>query len=163
MKKLYITQKVFKITDHYPILNANQETVYQVDQDFKLIGNTVHVKDDNDRALFTVNKEVFTILPKYDVAFTDGRSITLKSRFTLFKKAIDVHMDGHNLLLEGDFFDYNFRLLDNGHIVGSIEKAFLAWGDTYEITVHDESKEEMLVAIMIAVDCIKDSEQNRNN
>jgi len=163
MKKLYITQKVFKITDHYPILNANQEPVYQVDQDFKLIGNTVHVKDHNGRELFSVNKEVFTILPKYDVVFNDGRSITLKSRFTFFKKAIDVYMDGHNLLLEGNFLDYNFRLMDGGQIVGSIEKAFLTWGDTYEISVHDESKEEVLIAIMIAVDCIKDSEQNRNN
>jgi len=163
MKNLYITQKVFKITDHYPITDENQETVYQVDQDFKLIGNTVHVCDASGREIFVVNKEVFTILPKYVVSFSNGEEMTLKSKFSLFKKAIDVDAGGHNLVLEGDFLDHDFRLLDNGKLLGSIQKAYLTWGDTYQLTVHDESMQDLIVAIMIAVDCIKDSEQNNNH
>ena len=43
MYELYIKQKVFKITDHYEVMDSNQNPVYRVDQDFRLVGNTVHV------------------------------------------------------------------------------------------------------------------------
>lgn len=38
MYQLYIKQKVFKITDHYQIIDNNGIPRYQVDQDFKLKG-----------------------------------------------------------------------------------------------------------------------------
>lgn len=159
MKKLYIKQKVFKITDHYPILNEAQETVYQVDQDFKIFGNTVHVSDAQGRELFVVDKEIFTFLPRFSVTFSDGRVIYLKSRLTFFKKAIDVDPDGLGLVLQGDFWDYNFTLLQNNQVLGRIQKALLTWGDTYEISIHDESQQDLIVAMMIAVDCIKDDQE----
>lgn len=64
MKKLYIKQKVFKLTDHYPVLNENQEKVYQVDQDFKLIGNRVHVSDSQGNEIFVIDKKIFSLLPQ---------------------------------------------------------------------------------------------------
>ena len=162
MKKLYLTQKVFKITDHYPIFNEQQETVYQVDQDFKLFGNTVRVQNASGEELFVVDKEVLTFLPRFAVRFADGRVIYLKSRFTFFHKEIDVDPDGLGLFLQGDFFDFNFELLQNDTVLGTIRKEFLAWGDTYELTIHDESQQDLIVAMMIAVDCIKDDQQRNH-
>lgn len=84
MEKLYIKQKVFKITDHYAVIDENNNEIYYVDQDFKLFGNTVHVSDRNDNELFTINKVILTWLPKYNIEFTDGRLIEIKENFAFF-------------------------------------------------------------------------------
>ena len=44
--------------------------------------------------------------------------------------------------------------------VGSIRKEYLTWGDTYVINVIDPTYEEELVALLIAVDNIKDNEES---
>jgi uncharacterized protein YxjI len=43
MRQLYIRQKVFKITDHYPVIDSYNNTVYLVDEEFKFWGKTIHV------------------------------------------------------------------------------------------------------------------------
>ena len=161
MRRLFIKQKVFKITDHYQVMDENQNTVYQVDQDFKLIGNTVHVNDVSGREIFVIDKEILTFLPRYVVHFADGKKVVLKSRFTLFKKQIDVESEGLHLELEGNFFDFHFSVFENGREIGSITREFLTWGDTYVLNILDESKEAYVLALMIAVDCIKDSEEKK--
>jgi len=160
MSTLYVKQKVFKITDHYRIFDENQTPVYQVDQDFKLVGNTVHVSNLHGQEIFVVNKIVFTLLPKYEVKFSDGREVLLQSRLALLRKKIDVLPEDMGILLEGNVFDYDFTISKYGNMIGRIRKEILAWGDTYEITVYDERYQDLVVALMIAVDCIKDSQRN---
>lgn len=77
MYKLYIKQKVFKITDHYPIIDENENEVYYVDQDFKLLGNTVHIQKIETGENIVVNREVLTLLPRYTVSFPDGKEIKI--------------------------------------------------------------------------------------
>lgn len=158
--KLYIKQKVFKITDHYPVLDENQNVVYQVDQDFKIIGNRVRVSDANGRELFIVEKEILTFFPKYTVNFPDGREIHIKSRMEFFKKKIDIEQDGQELYLEGDWFDFEFTIYRNSEAIGRISREIFTWGDTYQLDVFDQRYQELVVALTIAVDCIKDTQQN---
>ena len=160
MYELYIKQKVFKITDHYDVMDANQNPVYHVDQDFRLIGNTVHVSRMDGSEAFVINREVFTIMPKYTVDFSNGKTAHIKQNFTFFKKSIDIFSDDYSLRLEGSFWDMDFGVFNNGTEVGNISKQFLFWGDTYVIRVFDAEFEEALIALLIAVDNIKDGEEN---
>lgn len=162
MRKLYVKQKVFKITDHYPIFDEQQTTVYKVDQDFRLIGNTVHVSDLYGQEIFVVEKVVFSLLPRYEVNFNDGRVLELKSRLAFLKKHIDVFPEEMGITLEGDIFDNNFTINKHGNMIGGIRKELLALGDTYEISVYDERYQNLIVALMIAVDCIKDSQRSNS-
>ena len=88
MYELYIKQKVFKITDHYEVMDSNQNPVYRVDQDFRLVGNTVHVSRMDGSEAFVINKRVLTIMPKYDVDFSNGKTAFIKQKFTFFIKSI---------------------------------------------------------------------------
>lgn len=160
MRKLYIKQAVFKITDHYPVTDAEGHPVYQVDQDFKFIGNTVHVSTPEGEHLFTVDREILTFLPRYTITFANGQTIHLNSRFSIFHKSIDVDPEGEGIELEGDFLDLTFTVTKQDRLLGTIDRAFLSWGDSFELTVHDERYEALFVAIVIAVDCIIDSQQN---
>lgn len=159
MITLYIKQKVFKITDHYPVLDENQQVVYKVDQDFKLIGNTVHVSDASGRELFVVDKEVFTFTPRFVVRFVDGREIILRSRLEFFKKKIDIEQDGPQLYLEGNWLDFDFVIYQGSEEIGRISRAFLTWGDTYQLEILEAAYQELVVALTIAIDCIKDAQQ----
>ncbi len=159
MGNLYIKQKVFKITDHYPVLDEDQRVVYQVDQDFKFIGNTVRVSDAQGREVFVIDKEVFTFLPKYTVQFHDGKQVFVKSRVEFFKKKIDIDYLGHELFLEGDWLDFQFSIRNGSKEIGRITREFLTWGDTYQLNVLDKDYQDLIVALTIAVDCIKDNQK----
>ncbi|MDO4799027.1 MAG: LURP-one-related family protein [Bacillota bacterium] len=156
MRKLYIRQKVFKITDHYPIMDEYQNPIYQVDQDFNLIGDTVHVKEANGPEIFVVEKVIFSLLPQFVVTFRDGSQIKIKSRLALLRRHIDVESDTYNLRLEGSFWDYSFRVFHGETVIGEISQAVLSWADTYELTIYDEAFEQIVIALMIAVDHLRD-------
>lgn len=163
MRKLYIRQKVFKITDHYDILGDNQEVVYRVDQDFTFFGHRVHVTHPTGAHLFTINKKVISLLPFFTITFANGNTIELKSRFTIMRKKIDILPADLGLHVEGSFMQHNFSLLRGNQVVGDIKKAWISWGDVYEITIHDESIQDIIVAVMIAVDNLLDQEASRSS
>lgn len=163
MKKLYIKQKVFKIRDHYSIYNQYGKKEYYVDQDFKLIGNTVRVRDKNGQKVFVLDKKLFKLLPKFTLKFKDGRKIYISSRLSFFRRKISVKSSGLNLSLKGSIFDYNFDIYDGFKKVGSIKKALISWGDTFEIRVYDEAYQDIIVGLMIAVDHLQDVEDARRS
>lgn len=161
MRKLYIRQKVFKITDHYNITDDLGQVVYHVDQDFKLIGNCVRVSSPAGAELFRVEQQVFTFLPRHFVRFTDGREFCLQSRFAFLRMKIDVLPEDSGLTLDGDLFSLTYQISRMGTVIASIERAFLSWGDCYSVTVFDETYMDLTVAMVIAVDKILDDRQRR--
>ncbi|MDO5015953.1 MAG: LURP-one-related family protein [Eubacteriales bacterium] len=159
MYKLYIRQKVFKLRDVYPVLDEDGNAVYQVEQDFRLIGNTVHVNHVSNQRSFVIDRELLRLMPRYQVRFNDGSRMTIRQRINLFRKQIEVSSKDYQLNLKGDFIlDLYFDVYNGTTKVGYIEKAFLAWGDTFVITVLDPEFEEELLALLIVVDDILDME-----
>lgn len=156
MRKLYIRQKVFKITDHYDILGENQEVVYRVDQDFTFFGHRVHVTHPTGAHLFTINKKILAFLPFFTIEFANGDIIELQSRLSFFRQKIDILPPELGLHVEGGYMQHNFSLLKGQDVVGEINKTWLSWGDVYEITIYDESIQDIIVAVMIAIDNILD-------
>lgn len=156
MYELYIKQKVFKITDHYDVLNENQEPVYHVDQDFKFLGNTVHVSRNNGDDVFTIDKKVFSFLPRYDISFSNGNTAVIKQNFAFFKKSIDIIFNDYSLKLVGSFWDLEFSIYKDEE-VGKIFQKVFTFGDSYVIQVLNPEYEEALLALLIAVDDINDN------
>lgn len=164
MYQLYVKQKVFKLRDVYPVLDEDGRTVYRVEQDFRLIGNTVHVYHVSGQRSFVIDRELLRLLPRYQVSFDDGGTMVIRQRLSFLRKQIDVSSRDYQLHLQGDFFlDLNFDIYNGSTQVGFIKKAFLAWGDTFVIGVMDPAFEEELLALLIVVDDILDMEAKHNN
>lgn len=159
MRELYIQQKVFKITDHYPIVDSAGKVYYQVDEEFRFFGHTVHVTRPDGSHVFTVDKEIITLLPRFVVRFADGQEIKLRSRFSIFRKQIDIDPEHMALRVEGNFWDRDFALYRGTQAIGSIRKGWLTWGDYYELKIDNEYYEELFIAVVLAVDCILDNEK----
>ena len=41
MRQLYAAQKIFKITDHYVVTDEGGYTVYQVDENYRVLGKNM--------------------------------------------------------------------------------------------------------------------------
>ena len=156
MKSLFIQQKAFKILDHYPITDEKGNTLYQVDQELNFIGHTVHVSDPNGLHLFTVDRVVLTLLPRFVVTFADGKEISIESNLSLLGRDIDIDPDHLGLNVLGDFWGHEYTLTQRGNTVGSISKEWLTFGDSYRLDIIDESLQDVFVAVVIAIDCLID-------
>lgn len=163
MYKLYVQQKVFKWRDSYQVLDEAGQPVYQVEQDFKFLGNTVHVQHLTKNRSFVIDRELLRLMPRYQVAFNDGSSMYIRQVFTFFIKQIEVESDRYKLELRGrNLWDHDFEVYQEDAKVGQIQKIWLTWGDTYEISVYNPEFEEELLALLIVVDDILDMAQKRN-
>ena len=67
---------------------------------------------------------------------------------------------GHEKMLlskspEGTLIDYNYRV--------SIHKAWMSWGDTYELDISDDTDEITALAVVLAIDTVLDNANNSAN
>ncbi len=160
MKRLYIEQEFFKIEDHYPIVDENGETIYFVDEDFKFFEKHLEITNVKTNEIISIDKQFPTLLPKFDITFPNGKVLTLKSEFSIFSKYITVLPEKEYITIEGNFFDYEFRVMKGGELIGFVEKELFRLRDCFTINVINEEYEELFIAIMIAIDNIQDSQAN---
>lgn len=162
MKNYYFKENLFKITDHYPILDDDGREVYYVDQYFKLIGYDVKISDIDGIEILKIEKELFSLLQKFNVNFSDGKFMRVESKISFLVRTIDIDYEGEKLRLEGAFPDLNFNIFKEDELIGEIEKTFFALADTYKLTVHNEKYTEVLLALTLCVNNIKDTAKKRN-
>lgn len=162
MKTLYAKQKVFKLEDHYPITDGDEQAVYQVDQNLKIFGYEVHVSHADGTPAFVVTQELMYFLPTFHVDFENGERMTIKSRISFLKKKIDVEYSDSNLLITGDVWDWDFAIQEGEREVASVTRKFLAWGDTFTLDIFDDDYSDVAVAAMIVIDRLLDIEESAN-
>ncbi len=162
MKNYYFKENLFKITDHYPILDDDEREVYYVDQDFTFIGYDVKISDMKGREILKIEKEVFSFLQKFNVNFSDGKFMRVESKISFLVRRIGIDYDGESLNLEGQFPDLNFEIYKGEKVIGEIEKTFFSLADSYKLSVYDEKYTEALLALTLCVNNIKDTAERNN-
>lgn len=60
--------------------------------------------------------------------------------------------------VEGDFFAHDYVIDSNGTEVVSIHKAWVSWGDTFELDIADGNDEITALAVVLAIDAVLDSQ-----
>ena len=160
MRKLYLNQKIFKITDHYEVFDEYGNAVYQVDQEFRFIGNTVHVRKFDGTNGFTIERGFYFFLPTYEITFDDGKEIKIKQNFTFFRKDIDLISYDYNLKLKGNFWDMDFEIFEGDRVVGRIYKEYFTFRDKFVLEILEDEYEDEILALTIAIDEIKDNQQS---
>lgn len=163
MKNYYFKEKFFKITDHYPVLDDNENPAYYVDQDFTFLGYKSSLSDSNKNTILDIDKEIFSLFQKFNVNFTDGRYMRVESKLSFLTRKVEVDYEGETFNLNGNFIDLNFDIYRGSDLIGEIEKTFFAMTDTYRLTVHDDNYREALLALTLCLNNIKDTARARSN
>lgn len=158
MRKLYIKQAVFSWPQHFEIRDELGNTVYVVDSKMFSIGRKLTICAPNGIVLANIEQEVFRFLPRYHIIIDGVTVLTMIKRFTMFRDSYT--FEGSHYTLEGDYWSHNYRLLEDGRAVMTVNKKWFTWGDTYEMQIFDQIDELLCVAVCIIMDCVNASKNN---
>lgn len=151
--KLYLKQEVFTLLDSYNIYDANQMPVYKVKTRIYKFPPGFDIVSCMGDIIFTVSRHFQFFGRKYDILHNEIAVATIERRFALFERALDITtVTGDVFSVDGDYFAWNFTITKNGMPYATVNKAFLSWGDSYEIEVYDDRECAFATALVVAID-----------
>lgn len=150
--KLYIKQKVFAIKDRFTVWGEDGSDRYYVEGELFTFGKKLHIYDANNREAALIQQKLFRFLPCYVVSVNGVDIAEIVKEFTFFKPKYTIK--GLNWSVEGDLFAHDYTVFENGNPVVRIRKEWMTWGDSYELTIADPSKELAALAVVITIDCV---------
>ena len=159
MKRFYIKQKIFAITDRYKVFDETQTIVYHIESKFLSLTHKMDFYRTNDsKHLYTLRRQLLTLLPKYFVSTPEGEDVAIVSKkFTLLHHKLEIESKMGHFTMEGDFLAHDFSVSQDGKAALDFHKKWLSFGDAYEITIYDDDKVEFLLALVILIDdCLHD-------
>lgn len=153
MKELYIKQKVFSLSGKFTVKDQQGNDVYFVEGSFMKVPKTFSIHNNTGSEVALITKKVFSFLPKFMVE-VDGREVlTIKKEFSFFKARYTI--DAAGIEVNGNWWDMNFEVYQHGEVVGKVSKEWFTWGDSYKVQVWNEEMETIILALVIAIDCVK--------
>ncbi|WP_332650433.1 LURP-one-related/scramblase family protein [Lysinibacillus sp. 54212] len=153
MKQLYIKQKVFSLSGKFTVKDEKEQDVYFVAGSFMQIPKTFSIMNAARDEVGLITKKVFSFLPKFFVEVNGQEVLTIKKEFSFLKARYSI--DAAGIEVHGNWWDMNFQVLQHGEVVGSVSKEWFTWGDSYEVQVLNEEMESIIIAIVVAIDCVK--------
>lgn len=153
MKQLYIKQKIFSMSGKFTVKDQDEVDVYYVEGSWMRIPKTFSIMDTQMKEVAIITKKTFSFLPTFFVETEGQELVTIKKQFTFFKSNYSIEAVG--IEVRGNWWDMNFDVLQNGEVIGTVDKHWFTWGDSYQIQVMNEEMETLIVALVIAIDCAK--------
>ena len=156
--KLYIQEHIFTFGDQFSVLDEQGNEKYFVEGEIFTWGKKLHVYDRHRREVAFIKQELFTFMPCYHVYVGDRDIAQVRKELSFFRPRY--YVDGLNWDVEGDFFAHEYRVTKNGRDIVSIDKEWMTWGDSYELTIHDPADELAALAVVITIDCVAEQDNN---
>lgn len=157
MMRMMFRQRFFSWFDSYDVYDEQGDTLYTV-KGMLSWGHCLKVMDAQGRELGMVKEEVFTLLPRFQL-FMDGREVgVIEKQFTLFQPKFRLEVMGWSV--EGDWLEWDYRVMQGQRPVATISKKLLEWTDTYAIEVVQEQDALLSLMVVLAIDAVKCSAGN---
>ncbi len=148
--KLYIRQKMFTLKDRFTVKDQDQQDIFTVEGKFLSIGKKLTVFDPSGAQVIYLEQKVFSFLPKVDVYFDGQLVFTIKKKLTFLRQSYV--LEGDTWTVEGDFWAHQYQVLDGPDVIARISKAFISWGDYYEVDIKSDQDVRKVLAIVLAID-----------
>ncbi|PRR90126.1 LURP-one-related/scramblase family protein [Bacillus sp. NMCN1] len=156
MKQLYMKQKVFSLSNRFTVKDQQENDVYVVEGSFMKVPKTFTILTTDREEIAVITKKMFSFLPKFLVEVGGQEVLTIKKEFTFFKAKYSI--DAAGVEVQGNWWDMNFQVLQNGEVIGQVKKEWFTWGDSYKVDILKEEMEPMMIALVVAIDCVKADE-----
>ncbi|WP_201713045.1 LURP-one-related/scramblase family protein [Rossellomorea arthrocnemi] len=153
MRQLYIKQKVFSLSEKFTVKDQEEKDTYYVEGSFMRVPKTFSIMDTSREEVALITKKVFSFLPKFFVEVNGQEVLTIKKEFSFLKARYSI--DAAGIEVQGNWLDMDFQVLHNGRVVGEVGKEWFSWGDSYRVEILDEEMETIIIALVIAIDCVK--------
>lgn len=156
--KLYIKQKVFSIKDKFNITDVQGNARYYVEGEFLSIGKKLHIFDTYGQELALIREKVMTLMPKFFILINGQQVGEIRKKFTFITPKYEI--EGPGWEVQGSFMEHDYIITHMDMTVARIHKVWMSWGDSFEIDIKDPRDELMAIAVVLAIDCVMDDENN---
>ena len=162
MKTFLVKQKFRLGGERFAIKDDRGEIAYQVEGSFFKIPKTFTIYDVAGEQVSEISKEVLTFLPRFEIQLSNGDSFYIRKKLTFFRDKYE--FDNLGLRIEGDIWDWDFKLLDDrDQVIAEISKEFIRLTSTYNLTVYEDSYADLVVSLCVAIDYVEMLESQSNN
>jgi uncharacterized protein YxjI len=158
VRELYIKQKVFSLSGKFTVKDEEENDVYYVEGSFMQIPKTFTIMDTGRAEVALITKKTFSFLPKFFVEVDGQAVLTIKKEFSFLKARYTI--DAAGIEVHGNWWDMEFQVLQHGEVIGKVNKEWFTWGDSYKVQIVKEDMEHIMIALVIAIDCVKDDESS---
>lgn len=156
--KLYINQKQLSWGGKYYVRDEDGNLKYNVKGKPLTLSRSFSVLDAEDCEIAVVKQKMWCVFPKYSV-FYNGKSIAeIKRVGSYFKPRYIV--ERRNWLVEGDFGGHRYTISCGDWVVAEIRKAWMSWGDNYELDIKEQKDEIVALVTVVVIDCVTASSSN---
>lgn len=159
--KLYIQEKLFTLKDKFNVKDELGADKYFIEGEFLSLGHKLHIQAMDGKELALIQEKILTFLPKFFILMNGNQVAEIVQKFTLFKPKYVVN--GLNWTIAGDFLQHDYSILKDGKIIASIHKKWLSWGDCFEIDTQNDVDPVMVLAVVLAIDCVLDAQERRRS
>ena len=151
-RTLYTSTKFFTLHHHIDITDENENVIYTSQS--KMV--SLHDKTDVTRAdgseVAHIEKKILTLREVHFVTMADGTKFQLSNEILHIIKDV-TNIVGLGWRLDGNIIQMNFVLRDaNEQIIAAIGQKAISLHDKYCIDIYQPEHEEIVVAILIALE-----------
>lgn len=150
--KLLFKQRAFTWFDSYDIFDEAGDTVYTV-QGRLAWGHKLEISDAAGNYLGQVRQEVLTFRPRFSLFIGENCVGQLQKEFALFKPVFTLDCNGWEI--EGNFWEWDYRVTEGSRIVMTVSKELFHWTDTYQMDIADPRDALLCLMIVLAIDAEK--------
>ena len=151
--KMLFKQRFFSWLDSYDIYAEDGSTLYTV-KGVLALGHCLKIFDAYGNELGKVQEEFFTFLvPKFQMYLGDRQIGTIRKEFTFFKPKFTLDMNGWEV--DGDWWEWDYEVHENGRHVATVSKELFNWTDTYAIDVAEPGDALRALMVVLAIDAEK--------
>lgn len=163
MKTFQLKQEMWSLGGRFTITDELGTPCYQVEGSFFHVPKTFTIKDMQGNFVSKVEKVFLSFLPTFHVELACGEVFTIRKELTFVKPRY--HIDKLNMTVQGDLWDLDFVLTKEGQVLAKISQEWLNLASTYNIEVYDESRADLVVSLVVAIDFVKemDGSTSRGN
>lgn len=149
--ELLIKQRVFSWTDTYDVYDETGEARYYVEAEFLTLGHQIHVYDKRSgREVGSIHQRFFTFMPTFDITIGGREYGSVSKEFSFFVPRYHVDFQGWDV--EGDVFNWDYRVTQGSREIMSISRELFRWGDTYVLRYGNPADEMPGLLLVIAID-----------
>ncbi len=164
MKQFYMKQKVFSIRDTYQVFDEAQNVIYHgKGKVFSMHDRLDLIKDSTDETIYRMRKKLFKFMPTYLLLDSmDNFVAEIRKKISL-RTHLSVQCSMGDYAVKGDIMGHTFSILDGEKEVANVTKKWISWGDTYQITIHEDKKVDFIIALIILVDKVFHESDRRSS
>mgnify|MGYP006391251257 FL=1 len=153
MKQLYIKQKVISLSGKFTVKDEQEKDAYYVEGSFMKVPKTYSIMNPAREEVALITKKMFSFLPKFFVEVNGQEVLTIKKELSFLKPRYTI--DAAGIEVQGNWWEMSFQVLQHGEVVGQVSKEWFTWGDSYKVQILNEEMESIIIALVVAIDCVK--------